>query len=120
MITETDLQFLSPDSKCYSFDSRANGYARGEGIGIVVVKRLSKALEDRDPIRAVIRATFANQDGRTPGITQPSSTQQELLIRDTYRVAGLPLDDTTYFEVFPQRGDPCFLLHAKCYLLCTL
>ena len=99
MITETDLQFLSPESKCHSFDHRANGYARGEGIGVVVIKRLSKALEDGNTIRAVIRATAANQDGRTPGITQPSSTQQEHLIRQAYRAAGLPLEDTTYFEV---------------------
>ena len=72
----------------YSFDHRANGYARGEGFGIVIVKRLSDALRDGDTIRAVIRATGVNQDGRTPGITQPSSKAQEALIRETYNRAG--------------------------------
>ena len=94
----TDLNFLSPDSKCYSFDHRANGYSRGEGIGVVVIKPLSKALQDNDTIRAVIRATGSNQDGRTPGITQPSSKAQERLIRETYDAAGLDLSATRYFE----------------------
>lgn len=67
MIPMTNLNFLSADSKCYSFDHRANGYSRGEGFGVVVVKLLSKALRDGNTIRAVIRATGTNQDGRTPG-----------------------------------------------------
>lgn len=67
IIPMTNLNFLSADSKCYSFDDRANGYSRGEGFGVIVIKRLCKALEDRNTIRAVIRATGTNQDGRTPG-----------------------------------------------------
>ncbi|KAF4980357.1 hypothetical protein FZEAL_3618 [Fusarium zealandicum] len=63
----TALNFLSPDGKCFTFDSRANGYGRGEGIGVVVLKRLSDALRDNDTIRAVIRATNVNQDGHTTG-----------------------------------------------------
>lgn len=63
----TALNFLSPDGKCFTFDSRANGYGRGEGIGVVVLKRLSDALRDNDTIRAVIRGSAVNQDGRTPG-----------------------------------------------------
>ena len=63
----TALNFLSPDGKCYTFDSRANGYGRGEGVGIVVMKRLADALRDGDPIRAVIRGSRVNQDGRTTG-----------------------------------------------------
>lgn len=93
-----DLGFLSPDSKCYSFDHRANGYARGEGIGVVIIKRLSDALRDDDIIRAVIRATGSNQDGRTPGVSQPSSKSQEDLIRQTYSSAGLDLSSTSFFE----------------------
>lgn len=58
------LGFFSPDSRCFSFDSRANGYARGEGLGIVVLKHLDDALRDGDPIRAVIRGTGLNSDGR--------------------------------------------------------
>ncbi|MCJ1389265.1 hypothetical protein MMC18_002121 [Xylographa bjoerkii] len=98
MVMLSDLNFLSPDSKCYSFDHRANGYARGEGFGVVVLKPLFDALRDGNTIRAVIRATGSNQDARTPGITQPSSRAQEALIRDTYQAAGLDLATTRFFE----------------------
>lgn len=92
------LGFLSPDSQCYSFDDRANGYSRGEGIAMIVLKRLSKALEDGDTIRGVIRGTFTNQDGRTPSVTQPSATAQAALIERTYQIANLGFEDTSYFE----------------------
>ncbi|KAG6361100.1 hypothetical protein INS49_009324 [Diaporthe citri] len=92
------LGFLSPDSHCYSFDDRANGYSRGEGVAMLVLKRLSKALEDGDTIRAVVRGTATNQDGRTPSITQPSPTAQAALIQRTYQMAGLDFKDTGYFE----------------------
>ncbi|KAH7138738.1 polyketide synthase [Dendryphion nanum] len=92
------LGFLSPDSKCYSFDHRANGYSRGEGVGAILIKPLSNALRDGNCIRAVIRATGSNQDGRTPGITQPSGSAQENLIRSTYFRAGLSMAKTRYFE----------------------
>jgi acyl transferase domain-containing protein len=92
------LRFLSPDGICHTFDHRANGYARGEGVGILVIKRLSDALRDQDTIRAVIRGTHINQDGKTPSITVPSSGAQASLIRETYRKAGLDLADTCYFE----------------------
>ncbi|MCJ1283861.1 hypothetical protein MMC26_003192 [Xylographa opegraphella] len=109
MVMLSDLNFLSPDSKCYSFDHRANGYARGEGFGIVLLKPLSDALRDGNTIRAVIRASGSNQDARTPGITQPSSRAQEALIRDTYRAAGLDLATTRFFEAHgtgTPAGDP--------------
>lgn len=92
------MNFLSPDSRCFSFDDRANGYARGEGFGVVILKRLSDALRDGDNIRAVVRSTGSNQDGRTPGITQPSSEAQERLIKETYEKAGLSLQPTRYIE----------------------
>ena len=94
----TNMNFLSPESRCFAFDHRANGYARGEGIGVVVIKLLSDAVRDGDTIRAVIRATGANQDAHTPGITQPSSKAQERLIRETYRKAGLSMMHTRFFE----------------------
>ncbi|KAF2468466.1 reducing type I polyketide synthase [Lindgomyces ingoldianus] len=93
-----NMGFLSPDSRCWSFDSRANGYARGEGCGVVVIKRLSDALRDGDTIRGVIRSTGSNSDGRTPGITQPSAQAQEILIRECYEKAGLDLGVTRFFE----------------------
>ncbi|PWY91350.1 polyketide synthase [Aspergillus sclerotioniger CBS 115572] len=93
-----NLGLLSRDSHCYSFDSRANGYARGEGVGAIVIKRLDDAVSAGDTIRAVIRSSSSNQDGRTPGILQPSKNAQVRLIQDTYRKAGLDMDTTRYFE----------------------
>lgn len=92
------MNFLSPDSRCYSFDHRANGYARGEGFGVLVLKRVVDAIKDGDTIRAVIRSTGSNSDGRTPGITQPSKDAQERLIKETYEKAGLDLRATRFFE----------------------
>ncbi|KAE8353277.1 hypothetical protein BDV28DRAFT_110952 [Aspergillus coremiiformis] len=90
--------FLSPDGRCWSFDQKANGYGRGEGIGALVLKRLDEALEDNDAVRAVVRATGTNQDGRTPGIVQPSRKAQAELITETYRRAGLDMNLTRYVE----------------------
>lgn len=104
-----NLGMLSPDGICYSFDHRANGYARGEGYGFLVIKRLSDALKDGDTIRTIIRATGSNQDGKTPGITQPNGDAQVRLIRDTYQSAGLERRMTRYFEAHgtgTPTGDP--------------
>ncbi|KAL9074826.1 MAG: hypothetical protein Q9161_001964 [Pseudevernia consocians] len=92
------MNFISPDSRCFSFDDRANGYGRGEGVGVLVLKRLGDALNDGDTIRAVVCSTGSNQDGRTPGITQPSRDAQELLIKETYQKARLDMRATRYVE----------------------
>ncbi|KAI3390924.1 hypothetical protein diail_8351, partial [Diaporthe ilicicola] len=105
----SSLGMLGPDGRSYAFDSRANGYGRGEGVGTVVVKRLKDALEAGDPIRAVIRGTCLNQDGKTETITSPSQEAQEALIRECYRRAGLDPQDTQYFEAHgtgTPTGDP--------------
>ncbi|KAM3465179.1 hypothetical protein MY5147_009341 [Beauveria neobassiana] len=94
----TALNFLSPDGKCFTFDARANGYGRGEGVGVVILKRMSDAIRDNDPIRAVIRGTRVNQDGRTTGITLPSKEAQVLNIKAVYKAAGLSFSDTAYVE----------------------
>lgn len=94
----SSLHFLSPDARSKAFDASANGYARGEGAAVVVLKSLDAALRDGNVIRAVIRGTGVNQDGRTPGITVPSARSQEELIRSTYASAGLDFRDTQYFE----------------------
>ncbi|KAI0509380.1 polyketide synthase PksD [Xylaria bambusicola] len=94
----SNMNFLSKDSLCYSFDQRANGYARGEGVVVLVLKRLSDAIRAGDSIRAVIRATGTNQDGHTPGITQPSFNAQEKLIRQVYASCNLGFDLTRYVE----------------------
>ena len=101
---------MSKESECYSFDQRASGYARGEGFGVLVLKRLSRALADGDTIRGIVRSTGCGQDGNTPTITSPSQAAQERLIRETYARAGLGLDDTRYFEAHGTGtpvGDPC-------------
>lgn len=92
------IGFLSPDGKCFSFDHRANGYGRGEGIGVVILKRLSDAVRDGDVIRAVVRSTGSNCDGRTAPITQPSREAQAMLIRETYAKAGLDMSHTRFVE----------------------
>ena len=89
---------LNPHGKCYSFDSRGSGYGRGEGAGMVVLKRLTDALHSGDPIRAIIRNTGVNQDGRTSGITLPSQESQRDLIQAVYARAGLRPQDTGYVE----------------------
>lgn len=76
---------LSEDGTCYAFDQRANGTVPGEAVAVIVLKRLSKAVADRDPIYAVIRGSGVNYDGKTNGITAPSETAQARLIRDVYR-----------------------------------
>ncbi|KAG6354546.1 hypothetical protein INS49_004563 [Diaporthe citri] len=93
-----NMNFLSPDGLCFSFDDRANGYSRGEGVLAVVIKPLADALTNGDVIRAVVRSTASNHDGRTPILTQPSSEAQEALIRDAYRKAGLSFERTRYVE----------------------
>lgn len=84
------------------WDANADGYARGEGVAAVVLKTLSQAIADGDHIESVIRETGLNQDGRTTGITMPSSTAQAALIRSTYARAGLDLtkqaDRPQFFE----------------------
>ncbi|KAH9905928.1 hypothetical protein F4778DRAFT_779319 [Xylariomycetidae sp. FL2044] len=94
----SNLNFLSPDSTCHSFDHQANGYARGEGVAAIILKPVSDAIRDGDNIRAVIRESGSNQDGRTPTLTQPSIQSQEALIRHVYRKAGLDFTKTRYFE----------------------
>ena len=97
MIHLSNMSFFSPEGRCYTFDERANGYAKGEGAGFVVIKLLAEAIADGDTIRAVIRATGTNQDGKTPGLTQPSNLAQEQNIRNTYLSGGLDTLETQYF-----------------------
>ncbi|KAL2167663.1 hypothetical protein VTG60DRAFT_964 [Thermothelomyces hinnuleus] len=93
MIAESNLHMLSPTGRSKMWDAAADGYARGEGIAAVVLKPLSAALKDGDPIQCLIRGTGVNQDGRTPGLTMPNNIAQTDLIRDTYARAGLNIND---------------------------
>ncbi|GJD04401.1 polyketide synthase [Colletotrichum higginsianum] len=108
-VTMSNLGFLSPDGISYAFDSRANGYGRGEGVAAIVLKALPKALADHDPVRTIIRETALNQDGKTPAITAPSDMAQEQLIRECYNRAGIDTSQTSYIEAHgtgTPTGDP--------------
>ncbi|MFE1775921.1 type I polyketide synthase [Streptomyces sp. NPDC059008] len=101
---------LSPDGRCFTFDARANGYVRGEGAGLVVLKPLSRALADNDRIHCVIEGTAMNNDGASEGLTVPSSRAQEEVLREAYRKAGVAdLSDVQYVELHgtgTKKGDP--------------
>lgn len=92
---------LSLDGSCKVFSADADGYARGEAIVALYIKPLHAALRDGNPVRSVIRSSAAGSDGRTPGVTTPSSEAQEMLIRRAYRWAGIPdagVGKTAYVE----------------------
>jgi zearalenone synthase (highly reducing iterative type I polyketide synthase) len=99
----SNLSFISKQGHSKSFDAEGDGYARGEGCGIVVLKRLNDAISDGDPIRAIIRASGVNSDGLTQGITMPSTEAQAMLIREVYTAAGLDMDSTQYVEAHVRR-----------------
>lgn len=110
-IAESKLHMLSPTGRSQMWDADADGYARGEGTAVLMLKTLSKALRDGDHIESIVRETGVNSDGRTKGITMPSATSQAALIRETYRRAGLDClkDRCQYFEAHgtgTQAGDP--------------
>lgn len=112
-VTESKMQMLSPSGRSRMWDASADGYARGEGVAAVVLKTLSAAEADGDHIYCVIRETAVNQDGRTKGITVPSSKAQAAMIRECYARAALninnPSDRPQFFEAHgtgTQAGDP--------------
>ncbi len=100
---------LSPRGRCATFDAEADGYVRGEGGGVVVLKPLQRALADGDRIHAVIRACGINSDGRTNGISLPSQHAQEELLREIYLSGHTHPDDLVYVEAHgtgTSAGDP--------------
>ena len=97
--TDVRFRFLSTDGKCYPFDERVSGgFGPGEGASCVILKPLQDAVDAGDNIRSVIRGTGINSDGRTPGISLPSSEAQAKLIRSVYSSAGLEPSDTKVIE----------------------
>lgn len=91
-IAESKLKMLSPNGRCRMWDEDGDGYARGEGIAAVLLKRLSDAIADGDHIECIIRETHVNQGGRSTGLTVPNPVAQVNLIRETYKKAGLDLN----------------------------
>ncbi|MGR9107104.1 MAG: SDR family NAD(P)-dependent oxidoreductase [Gammaproteobacteria bacterium] len=98
MIAMCKGHFLAPDGHCKSFDARADGYGRGEGAGVLVLKSLSRALRDGDRIHAIVRGTGVNQDGRTSGITVPNGDAQEKLVLEVCEKAGVHPHEIGYVE----------------------
>jgi acyl transferase domain-containing protein len=88
-VTMTEAGYTSPSGLCKTFDASADGYSRAEAVNAVYIKRLSHAIRDNDPIRAIIRGTATNFDGKTPSMSTPSVDSQERLIRKAYQVAGI-------------------------------
>ncbi|MER7761397.1 SDR family NAD(P)-dependent oxidoreductase [Streptomyces sp. NPDC097619] len=98
-VTEERFGGLSPDGTAYTFDSRANGFVRGEGGGAVILKPLDRALADGDHVYGVIRASAVNNDGATPGLTVPSGEAQRQVLREAYDKAGTDPAEVQYVEL---------------------
>jgi acyl transferase domain-containing protein/aryl carrier-like protein len=97
-IAESKGGFLSPDGRSKAFAATANGYARGEGTGVILIKPLSRAQADGDHIYALICGTAVAQDGHTNGITVPNGSAQEMVMRTAYRRAGISPQQVHYVE----------------------
>ncbi|NYI04014.1 type I polyketide synthase [Allostreptomyces psammosilenae] len=102
-------RMLSPEGQCKTFDASADGYVRGEGCGVVVLKRLSTAVEAGDEILAVIRGSAVNQDGKSSGLTVPRSAAQQAVVRRALSVGGVAPSEVGYVEAHgtgTSLGDP--------------
>src|SRR5881394_2074455 len=116
----SQASMLSPDGKCKAFDASANGFVRGEGAGMVLLKRLSQAIADGDSIHGVIIGTALNQDGHTNGISLPSPEAQARLVRDACVDAGITPSQIGFVEAHGTGtavGDP-IEAHALAEALC--
>ncbi|HAX70809.1 MAG TPA: hypothetical protein DCY14_14450 [Anaerolineae bacterium] len=118
-ITFSQARMLSPDGRCKTFDASADGYVRGEGCGVVVLKRLSDALRDGDNILALIRGSAVNQDGRSNGLTAPNGLAQQDVIRQAMTDAQITPDQIGYVEAHgtgTPLGDPIEIASLRAVL----
>ncbi|WP_175749093.1 non-ribosomal peptide synthetase/type I polyketide synthase [Burkholderia pyrrocinia] len=109
MVSFSQARMLSPDGRCKTFDAAADGYVRGEGCGMVVLKRLADALADGDRVLGIVRGTAVDQGGAGGGLTVPSRDSQERVIRRALNQAGLAPGDVSYVEAHgtgTSLGDP--------------
>ena len=108
-LSASKLGVLSPDNHCKTFDESANGYVRGEGIGVILLKPLKQAIKDRDNIYAVIKGSAQNHGGRANSLTAPNSDSQAEVLMAAYRDAGIDPASVTYIEAHgtgTELGDP--------------
>lgn len=108
-LTFSRARMMSPDGRCKTFDAAANGYGRGEGCGVVVLKRLADAIADGDPILALIRGSAVNQDGPSGGLTVPNGPSQQAVIRQALGSGGIDPAQVSYIEAHgtgTALGDP--------------
>ncbi|PVI03762.1 hypothetical protein DM02DRAFT_696056 [Periconia macrospinosa] len=112
-VSESKMGLLSPTGQSRMWDADANGYARGDGVASLVLKKLSDAIADGDHVECIIRETGVNHDGKSNGLTVPSSEAQEQLIRSTYARAGLDISNSAHWPQFfeahgtgTKAGDP--------------
>jgi acyl transferase domain-containing protein/SAM-dependent methyltransferase len=113
-------RMLAPDGRCKTFDAGADGYVRGEGCAVVVLKRLPSALASGDRILAVIRGSAVNQDGRSGGLTAPNGPAQEAVIGEALVAADVVPHEVSYLEAHgtgTSLGDP-IEVRAACAVLC--
>ena len=119
-IVFSQAQMMSPDGRCKTFDADANGYVRGEGCGVVILKRLKDAIQDRDRILAVIKGSAVNQDGLSNGITAPNGPSQQAVIRQALKNAGVKPAEISYVEAHgtgTPLGDPIEVKSLKTVLM---
>ena len=118
-ITFSQARMLAPDGHCKTFDASADGYVRGEGCGVIVLKRLSDALRDGDTILALIRGSAVNQDGRSNGLTAPNGLAQQDVIRQALANAGVEPNEIGYVETHgtgTPLGDPIEIASLRAVL----
>ncbi|MBV8882509.1 MAG: polyketide synthase, partial [Chroococcidiopsidaceae cyanobacterium CP_BM_RX_35] len=108
-ISCSQAQMMAADGRCKTFDANANGFVRGEGCGVIVLKRLEDALQDGDHILALIRGSAVNQDGTTNGLTAPNGPSQQAVMRQALAQAGVTPAQISYVEAHgtgTSLGDP--------------
>ncbi|MFN6516223.1 MAG: beta-ketoacyl synthase N-terminal-like domain-containing protein [Nostoc sp. CreGUA01] len=119
-ITFSHARMMAADGRCKTFDAAADGYVRGEGCGIVVLKRLEDAIRDKDNIQAIIRGSAINQDGLSNGLTAPNGPAQQAVIRQALANAGVKPAQISYVEAHgtgTALGDPVEVNSLKTVLM---
>lgn len=119
-ITFSQAKMMASDGRCKTFDAEADGYVRGEGCGILVLKRLSQAVQDGDNILALIRGSAVNQDGRSNGLTAPNGPAQQAVIHQALANAGVTPAQISYVEAHgtgTSLGDPIEVNSLKAVLM---